>query len=144
MISPLTCGPVVSSTSHYNDTNFNNTRTLILGARPPHITYADNNRILALLLGGTIPGSPHGTVDSTYYTHYSLVEANWGLGSQGRSDTNKVLSNIFSFIIDAMATQALKLVEWSQVIGNGRARLHAARNFAEVAAGVPNASGPSR
>ncbi|KAH8985746.1 hypothetical protein EDB86DRAFT_3083337 [Lactarius hatsudake] len=38
--------------------------------------------------------STRGTVGSTYYTHYSslsMVEANWGLGSLGRGDTNKAL-----------------------------------------------------
>ncbi|KAH9016765.1 hypothetical protein EDB85DRAFT_2295072 [Lactarius pseudohatsudake] len=48
-----------------------------------------NNRILAILLGGAVPESARGTVDSTYYTHYSSLstaEANWGFGSLGRGD----------------------------------------------------------
>ncbi|KAH9011126.1 hypothetical protein EDB84DRAFT_1681097 [Lactarius hengduanensis] len=67
-------------------------------------SYALNNRIFALLLGGAVPESARGTVDSTYYTHYSLlstVEANWGLGSLGRGDTNKTLSNVYSFVANA-------------------------------------------
>ncbi|KAH9016791.1 hypothetical protein EDB85DRAFT_2155672 [Lactarius pseudohatsudake] len=58
-------------------------------------TYTVNNRILTPLLGGAVPESTHGTVDSTYYTHYSplsTMEANWGLGT---------LSNVYSFIADA-------------------------------------------
>ncbi|KAI9439396.1 hypothetical protein BJY52DRAFT_1229679 [Lactarius psammicola] len=46
-----------------------------------------------------VPESARGTVDSTYYTHYSslsTVEANWGLGPLGRGDTNKTLSNVYS------------------------------------------------
>ena len=75
-----------------NDTNFNDNRTLILVTFDETETDTVNNRIFALLLGGAIPESARGTVDSTYYTHYSslsTVEANWGLGSLGRGDTNK-------------------------------------------------------
>ncbi|KAJ7106626.1 hypothetical protein C8R44DRAFT_885902 [Mycena epipterygia] len=42
-------------------------------------------------LGGTIPLALCGTMDDTLYTHYSTlstVQANWGLGSLGRQDTN--------------------------------------------------------
>ena len=75
-----------------NDTNFNDNRTLILLTFDETETYTVNNHIFALLLGGAVPESARGTVDSTYYTHYSslsTVEANWGLGSLGRGDTNK-------------------------------------------------------
>ncbi|KAI9450892.1 hypothetical protein BJY52DRAFT_155549 [Lactarius psammicola] len=76
-----------------NDTNFNNNRTLIFltfNGTGTNIDYPDN-RVFALLLGGAVPESARGTVDSTYYTHYSLftMEENWGLGSLGRSDTNR-------------------------------------------------------
>ena len=75
-----------------NDTNFNDNRTLILLTFDETETYTINNRIFAVLLGGAIPDGSRGTADSTYYTHYSslsTVEANWGLGSLGRGDTNK-------------------------------------------------------
>jgi hypothetical protein len=75
-----------------NNTNFNDNRTLILLTFDETETYTTNNHIFALLLGGAIPESARGTIDSTYYTHYSSlssVEANWGLGSLGRGDTNK-------------------------------------------------------
>ncbi|KAH9016771.1 hypothetical protein EDB85DRAFT_2295078 [Lactarius pseudohatsudake] len=55
-------------------------------------SYDFNDRIFVLLLGGAVPESARGTVDSTYYTHYSslsTVEANWGLGT-------RTLSNIYS------------------------------------------------
>ncbi|KAH9059219.1 phosphoesterase family-domain-containing protein [Lactarius vividus] len=87
-----------------NDTNFNDNRTLILLTFDETETYTVNNRIFALLLGGAVPESARGTVDSTYYTHYSslsTVEANWGLGSLGRGDTNKTLSNVYSFVANA-------------------------------------------
>ena len=78
-----------------NDTNFNDNRTLILLTFDETEMYNINNHIFALLLGGAIPDGARGTVDSTYYTHYSslsTVEANWGLGSLGRGDTNKYVS----------------------------------------------------
>jgi hypothetical protein len=76
-----------------NDTNFNDNKTLILLTFDENETYTVNNQIFAILLGGAIPTSMRGTIDSTYYTHYSAlstVQANWGLGSLGRGDTNKL------------------------------------------------------
>ncbi|KAG0369234.1 phosphoesterase family-domain-containing protein [Gamsiella multidivaricata] len=60
----------------------------------------ETNHVLALLLGDSV-SSLKNTVDSTYYTHYSLLstlESNWGLGNLGRGDVNKQLSNVFSFV----------------------------------------------
>jgi hypothetical protein len=45
-----------------------------------------------------------GKNDSTFYTHYSAlasVQANWGLGSLGRQDTNKTVANVFQFVADS-------------------------------------------
>jgi hypothetical protein len=95
-----------------NDTNFNDNRTLILLTFDESETYTVNNHIFALLLGGALPENAHGTVDSTYYTHYSslsTVEANWGLGSLGRGDTNKTLSNVYSFVANATGYTNLDL-----------------------------------
>jgi hypothetical protein len=42
-----------------------------------------------------------GTIDSTYYTHYSTlstVQANWQLKNLGRNDINKTMSNVFSLV----------------------------------------------
>ena len=78
-----------------NDTNFNDNGTLIVLTFDETETYTVNNNVLTILLGGAVPVSERGTTDSTYYTHYSLlstVEANWGLGSLGRGDTNKCVS----------------------------------------------------
>lgn len=78
-----------------SDQNFNDNKTLIVLAFDENESYTENNCVLTLLLGGAVPDSARGTNDSTYYTHYSLlstVEANWGLGSLGRGDTNKSVS----------------------------------------------------
>ena len=82
-----------------NDTRFNDNRTLILLTCDENETQNENNNIFSLLLGGAVPQNLRGTVDSTYYTHYSAlstVENNWGLGSLGRGDTNKSVFHIFS------------------------------------------------
>ena len=80
-----------------NNSNFNDNGTLVVLTFDENESYTENNCVLTLLLGGAIPESARGTTDSTYYTHYSLlstVEANWGLGSLGRGDTNKYVSYI--------------------------------------------------
>lgn len=72
--------------------NFNDNRTVILLTFDENETDSVNNNIYTLLLGDGIPASLRNTTDSTYYTHYSsisTVEANWGLQSLGRQDTNK-------------------------------------------------------
>jgi hypothetical protein len=74
------------------DKRFNNEKTLILLTFDENKTGSINNRIWAVLLGGAVPKKLQGTVDSTYYTHYSsmsTIQANWGLDSLGRGDTNK-------------------------------------------------------
>lgn len=56
------------------------------------------------MLGGGLPASLKNTTDDTFYTHYSClstVEANWGLGSLGRGDTNATLNNVFDFVAGA-------------------------------------------
>ena len=54
-------------------------------------TYNVSNKVYTLLLGGAIPTSLHGTTDSTFYNHYSMISTvsnNWGLPSLGRWDCN--------------------------------------------------------
>jgi len=61
-------------------------------------TYGVQNRVGAVLLGGAIPASLHGTVDPTFYTHYSTistVSSNWKLPSLGRWDCG---ANIFELV----------------------------------------------
>lgn len=77
------------------NSNFNDNGTLVVLTFDENESYTENNCVLTLLLGGAIPESAWGTTDSTYYTHYSLlstVQANWGLQSLGRGDTNKYVS----------------------------------------------------
>ncbi|ORY66654.1 phosphoesterase family-domain-containing protein [Leucosporidium creatinivorum] len=84
--------------------NFNTNRTLILLTFDETETYTVNNNIYTIALGGAVPTELIGTTDSTYYTHYSslsTVEANWQLGSLGRQDTNKTVSNVYSFVANA-------------------------------------------
>jgi hypothetical protein len=104
------------------DPRFNNNRTLIQVTFDENENWAINNNIFSVLLGGAVPEQLHGTVDSTYYTHYSSmssVQANWGLGSLGRNDTvpympapparifsrsltyHRLMSNVWSFVADA-------------------------------------------
>jgi len=48
-----------------------------------------NNKVYSVLLGSAIPSSRIDSVDSTYYTHYSVpatLQANWDLGNLGRYD----------------------------------------------------------
>jgi len=85
--------------------NFNTNRTLILITFDENDTYNEENRIWTLLFGGGVPTALHGTTDPTFYSHYSClssVEANWGLGSLGRGDTNKTMSNVFDYMITSM------------------------------------------
>ncbi|KAF9159811.1 hypothetical protein BGX21_002895 [Mortierella sp. AD011] len=62
--------------------------------------YSDTtNHVLALLLGDAVNGTAN-TVDSTYYTHYSListVENNWGLGNLNLGDVGQ-LGNVFNLV----------------------------------------------
>ncbi|KIJ30527.1 hypothetical protein M422DRAFT_187036, partial [Sphaerobolus stellatus SS14] len=83
------------------DARFNNPRTLVVLTFDENSTFSVNNRVFTLLLGGAVPSKLRGTVDSMYYTHYSTlstVQSNWELGCLGRQDTNRTVSNVFSFV----------------------------------------------
>ncbi|EKM52917.1 uncharacterized protein PHACADRAFT_176901 [Phanerochaete carnosa HHB-10118-sp] len=84
-----------------NDPNFNDDRTIIVLTFDENETSEINNNVYTLVLGGGLPANLRNTTDDFYYTHYSsisTVEANWGLKSLGRQDTNKTVSNVFSFV----------------------------------------------
>ncbi|KAF4425153.1 acid phosphatase [Fusarium acutatum] len=56
------------------------------------------NKVFTVLLGGAIPPSLHGTTDSMYYNHYSMLSTlsvNWDLPSLGRWDCD---ANVFSVL----------------------------------------------
>ncbi|KIJ60114.1 hypothetical protein HYDPIDRAFT_32536 [Hydnomerulius pinastri MD-312] len=97
-----------------NDTNFNNDRTLILLTFDETEIYTINNQVYSILLGGAIPSNLRNTTDDTFYTHYSTlstVEANWDLGNLGRQDTNKTVSNVFSFVAEATGYQNMNVTD---------------------------------
>ncbi|CCH41016.1 putative acid phosphatase [Wickerhamomyces ciferrii] len=74
--------------------------TLVLLTFDENENYALKNKVFALLLGGVIPDELKGTVDSTYYDHYSeisSVEANWDLPNLGRHDA---FANVFKLVAD--------------------------------------------
>ncbi|KAG7408973.1 Acid phosphatase [Fusarium oxysporum f. sp. raphani] len=56
------------------------------------------NKVFTVLLGGAVHPSLHGTTDSMYYNHYSMlstVSVNWDLPSLGRWDCD---ANVFSVL----------------------------------------------
>lgn len=63
--------------------------------------YSEPNRIVSLLLGSAVPDSLKGSVDDTFYTHFSIlstVEHNWELPNLGRFDVG---ANVFKLVADA-------------------------------------------
>lgn len=73
-------------------------RTLILLTYDESGTMTNPNHITSILLGGAIPKNLHGTVDNTFYSHYSILstlENNWDLPCLGRYDVG---ANVFSFV----------------------------------------------
>ncbi|KAJ7164267.1 phosphoesterase family-domain-containing protein [Mycena filopes] len=85
------------------DPRVNGENTLILLTFDENETATIQNRVFALALGQAVPLKLRGTTDDTLYTHYSslsTVQANWGLKSLGRQDTNASVSNVFSFVAD--------------------------------------------
>jgi acid phosphatase len=72
--------------------------TLILLTFDESEHYTIQNKVFSILLGGAIPENLKGTVDNTFYTHYSAiasVSANWGLPSLGRWDCG---ANLFQVV----------------------------------------------
>jgi hypothetical protein len=86
-----------------NDNRFVN-KTLVLLTFDESETYTIKNQVWALLLGDAIPESLRGTMDNTFYTHYSslsTVQANWGLYNLGRGDVITNYSNVFALVANA-------------------------------------------
>ncbi|KAF9207224.1 hypothetical protein BGZ49_000893 [Haplosporangium sp. Z 27] len=82
------------------NTQFNNNTLVVVTFDEAENYFDTTNHVVGLLLGDVVKGYKN-TVDSTFYTHYSLlstVESNWGLGNLGKNDVNKELSNVFSFV----------------------------------------------
>ncbi|KAF9116260.1 hypothetical protein BGX27_003853 [Mortierella sp. AM989] len=76
-------------------------RTLVVVTFDEADDYTDEyNHILGLLLGDAVNGLAN-TVDSTFYTHYSLIstlENNWKLGNLNKNDVDPQLSNVFKIV----------------------------------------------
>ena len=82
-----------------NDTRFMQNTTVLITFDENH-TYTQQNRVLGILLGDSIPHELIGTTDSNFYDHYSeiaTVEANWGLHTLGRWDVG---ANVFSWVAE--------------------------------------------
>jgi acid phosphatase len=72
--------------------------TLILLTFDESEQYTIQNNVFSILLGGAMTDDLKGTVNNTFYTHYSSiasVSANWGLPSLGRWDCG---ANIFQVV----------------------------------------------
>jgi len=73
-------------------------KTLIMLTFDESEGYAGPNHIITILLGSAIPDDKKGTVDDTFYTHYSIlssIEDNWVLPHLGRYDVG---ANVFDFM----------------------------------------------
>lgn len=73
-------------------------KTIVLVTFDENHTYSQQNRIVGILLGDAVPTELVGTVDNTFYNHYSeisTVQANWGLDTLGRWDVG---ANVFKFV----------------------------------------------
>lgn len=72
--------------------------TLVLLTFDETDNYAIQNKVFSILLGGAVPDELKGTVDSTFYDHYSelsSVQANWDLPNLGRHDAS---ANVFQIV----------------------------------------------
>ncbi|CCH44654.1 putative acid phosphatase [Wickerhamomyces ciferrii] len=79
--------------------------TLILLTFDENENYFIKNRVFALLLGGSIPNDKKGTIDHTFYEHYSglsTVEVNWDLPNLGRHDVD---ANVFDIVANKLGIQ---------------------------------------
>lgn len=75
--------------------------TLVLITFDENETYAEQNTVFSLLLGGVVSDDLKGTTDDTFYNHYSQIsslEVNFDLYNLGRND---VTANIWSSLADA-------------------------------------------
>ncbi|KAJ7663426.1 hypothetical protein DFH06DRAFT_1395781 [Mycena polygramma] len=73
------------------DPRVNDEETLILLTFDETETYTIQNKVFTLALGGAVPLKLSDTTGDTLYTHcssLSTVQANWGLKSLDRQDTN--------------------------------------------------------
>ncbi|KAF7364351.1 Phosphoesterase-domain-containing protein [Mycena sanguinolenta] len=94
------------------DPRVNGENTLILLTFDENENHAIQNTIWTVAMGTAVPLNLRGTTDDTLYTHYSTlstVQANWGLKSLGRQDTNASVSNVFSFVAEKTGYRNVKV-----------------------------------
>ena len=90
-----------------NNTSFMK-KTLVILTFDENETYTSQNRVFTVLLGDVIPKELRGTVDPTFYTHYSCLstaQANWGLYHLGRGDVDPMQSNVFQLVANKTGFQ---------------------------------------
>lgn len=91
--------------------------TLILLTFDENENYRLKNRVYALLLGGAVPEDKKGTIDHTFYDHYSeisTVEVNWDLPNLGRNDVD---ANVFD-VVASIAGVENKEVDTTYKVNN--------------------------
>ncbi|KAK9470797.1 phosphoesterase family-domain-containing protein [Dipodascopsis tothii] len=92
--------------------------TLVILTFDENESYAIQNRVLAILLGGVVDDSLKNTTDSTFYNHFSListVEANWDLPHLGRGDVD---ANVFKIVADAVGISNDETIDVSAIYNN--------------------------
>ncbi|KAL1656719.1 hypothetical protein SLS61_000515 [Didymella pomorum] len=104
-----------------NNKNFMK-NTLVVVTFDENHSYAQQNRIVGILLGDAVPKKLVGTTDDTYYNHYSelsTVQANWGLHNLGRWDVG---ANVYKFVAEKTGDDLRKwndaVVPFSQMFFN--------------------------
>ena len=78
----------------------------------------EQNRVDTVLLGNAVPRKLIGTVDDTFYNHYSeiaTIEANWNLHTLGRYDVG---ANVFRFVAEKTGDVTRKLKNLEQTFLN--------------------------
>ncbi|KAK9324484.1 phosphoesterase family-domain-containing protein [Lipomyces orientalis] len=102
--------PLMNNTYFWNN-------TLVLITFDENESYAIQNRVWALLMGGAVPTEMYGTTDDNFYDHYSeisTVEANWDLPNLGRGDAG---ANVFALVANETDV-TVQSVDFSNIYNN--------------------------
>jgi acid phosphatase len=91
--------------------------TLVLLTFDENETYGEQNTAFSILLGGVVPDNLKGTVDNTFYDHYTQIasaEVNWDLHNLGRND---VTANIWQSLANSTGIKN-KIVDTKYLVNN--------------------------
>ncbi|KAK9246683.1 phosphoesterase family-domain-containing protein [Lipomyces tetrasporus] len=102
--------PLMNNTYFWNN-------TLVLITFDENESYAIQNRVWAVLMGGAVPTEMYGTTDDSFYDHYSeiaTVEANWDLPNLGRGDAG---ANVFALVANETDV-TVQSVDFSNIFNN--------------------------